>query len=37
MKDFKRLLAYAKPYRRFWPGCPVHFVGDFWSGELCID
>ena len=20
MKDFKRLLAYAKPYRRFWPG-----------------
>ena len=20
MNDFKRLLAYAKPYRRFWPG-----------------
>ena len=20
MEDFKRLLAYAKPYRRFWPG-----------------
>lgn len=20
MKDFKRLLAYAKPYKRFWPG-----------------
>ena len=20
MKDFKRLLAYAKPYSRFWPG-----------------